>query len=418
MIFLKFKGIISRILIITLLLTFVGSPFYVENDASQLYFGHKIAMADISDELADEKKKQEEMEAELKDTNKFLNSLQNKLDSAEDYIRELDKQMNKLADNIDKLESEIIVKRQNIEDTREKLEDSKKAITDRYDNMKLRIQYMYENGNTELVWLFLSSNSVAEFLNKTEYINKITEYDREMLEELRSAKDEIEATEKKLERELMVLEDTLLEVNEEITAIDKLAAAKNEEVNLFEDDIAETEEEIKALKEEMEAQEALVKELEKIEEERKKAEAAGNLKVTYDGGQLIWPLKGYSRISSKFGLRTHPVTGEKQSQHNGIDIPAPTGTPIYACYDGEVAWSYYHETAGNWVGIDHGNGLYTVYMHMSKVLVKKGDVIKKGKIVGKVGSTGRSKGAHLHLGIRVNGKYVDPLTYVNSAITK
>ncbi len=389
-----------------MLFTFIGAPF------------SNVVNADISSDLEDEKKKQEEMEAELKDTNKFLNSLKNEVNSTEDYITKLDNQMNKLSDNINKLEGQAEEKRKDIEAVKANIAATEEAIQKSYEDMKLRIQYMYENGNTEIFGLFLSSGSVSEFLNKTEYINKITEYDRKMLDELRAEKDEIVALEAKLQKELTVLMDTLDEVNAEMTAVDELTEAKKNELNMFMGDIAETEDEIKALKEEMEAQAELVKELERLEEERKKEEAAGNLKVTYDGGQLIWPLPGYTRISSKFGKRTHPVTGEVQSQHNGIDIPAPKGTKIQAAYDGVVAWSNYHETAGNWVGIDHGNGLYTIYMHMSSVNVKKGDVIKKGETVGKVGSTGRSTGPHLHFGVRLNGKYYDPLTYVNSLITK
>ena len=133
--------------------------------------------------------------------------------------------------------------------------------------------------------------------------------------------------------------------------------------------------------------------------------------LTYDGGRLEWPLPGYSRISSDFGTRVHPITGITHT-HSGIDLPAPTGTPIYAAYDGQVAWSNYNWSAGNWVGIDHGNGLYTVYMHMSKLLVSEGQYVKKGDLIGLVGSTGSSTGPHLHFSIRLNGAYVDPKQYV------
>jgi len=404
---LKNVKLISKILITVLIATSVAIP------TSQITY----VSADTASDLEDEKKKQEEMEAELKNTEKFLSSLKNKLNNAEEYIKELDTQMGKLTDNIYSLEEKAEVKKVEIETTKAQLQRAEEEILKRYEDMKLRIQYMYENGNTEIFLLFASSGSVTEFLNKAEYINKITEYDRKMLDELRAAKDDVILIKETLEAELVELEDTLAEVSEELAAVEVLAAAKHKELNLYEDGIAETKDEIKALEEEIKAQEELVKELERIEEERKKQEALGNLKVTYDGGQLIWPLPGYSRISSKFGPRTHPVTGEKQSQHNGIDIPAPTGTKIQACYDGVVAWSGYHKTAGNWVGIDHGNGLYTIYMHMSKRLVSEGDKVKKGDIIGKVGSTGRSTGPHLHLGVRLNGKYYDPTTYVNPLIT-
>lgn len=127
---------------------------------------------------------------------------------------------------------------------------------------------------------------------------------------------------------------------------------------------------------------------------------------------MMWPLPGRTYISSYFGNRSDPFTGIT-SYHSGIDIPAPTGTEIHAACGGEVAWAYYSSTAGNWVGIDHGNGLYTVYMHMSKILVTEGQEVQTGDVIGLVGSTGRSTGPHLHLSVRLNGDYVEPLNYVS-----
>ena len=132
----------------------------------------------------------------------------------------------------------------------------------------------------------------------------------------------------------------------------------------------------------------------------------------YDGGQMIWPLPGYTRLSDDYGMRIDPFGGSGQSMHNGIDIPAPAGTPIVAAYDGQVAWSYYNWSAGNWIGIDHGNGIYTVYMHMSKMIASEGQYVKKGDVIGLVGTTGSSTGNHLHFAVRLNGSYVNPHDYV------
>jgi len=369
-------------------------------------------------EIEEEKKRQEEMEAELKDTNKFLSSLKGKVNSTVEYIQQLDNQMNKLSENIYDLELKAMNKKLEIEIAKAALVAAENDINQQYEAMKLRIQYMYENGNKAYMELFLDSKDVADFLNRAEYINKITEYDRDMLEQMKKAKENIELMKAKLEYDLEELEDTLLEVEEELKAVEILSAAKNDELKFYTDGIAETEDEIKALKEEIEAQEALIKEMEAIEKKRREEEEKNGLKLTYDGGRLVWPLPGKTRISSYFGYRTHPVTGEINSYHQGIDIPASTGTNIQACYKGQVAWAGYHSTAGNWIGIDHGNGLYTVYMHMSKILVKEGQMVDKCDIIGQVGSTGRSTGPHLHLGVRLNGKYVDPQLYVSPLVTK
>ena len=112
-------------------------------------------------------------------------------------------------------------------------------------------------------------------------------------------------------------------------------------------------------------------------------------------------------------MRNNPFGGSGTEFHNGIDIPASTGTAVMAVSGGQVAWSSLSSSAGNWIGIDHGNGIYSVYMHMSSRLVKEGDYVTAGQTIGLVGSTGRSTAPHLHLSIRLNGSYVDQLDYVS-----
>lgn len=126
---------------------------------------------------------------------------------------------------------------------------------------------------------------------------------------------------------------------------------------------------------------------------------------------FIWPISS-TRITSKFGPREAPIAGAS-NHHNGIDIGASTGTKISAAASGTVVISQYNYSAGNYVMISHGDGLYTVYMHCSKLLVSAGDEVKQGDTVGLVGSTGVSTAPHLHFGVRLNGTYVDPLNYVS-----
>lgn len=130
-------------------------------------------------------------------------------------------------------------------------------------------------------------------------------------------------------------------------------------------------------------------------------------------GTYIWPLSGYSRLSSSFSTRSNPFGGKSTEFHNGIDIPAPSGTSIMAVSGGRVAWSSYSSSAGNWIGIDHGNGIHSIYMHMSSRIAQEGDYVEAGQVIGLVGSTGRSTGAHLHLSICVDETYVNPLDYVS-----
>ena len=354
------------------------------------------------------------MQEELKDTQALLKELEGLKGDTEKYITKLDTRMNELADNIYDLEQSVSAQKLAIEETKVSITEAQKEIDAQYEAMKLRIQYMYENGEFSYLAMIFNSDSMAEMLNRAEYLGQITSYDREQLTKFEQAKADLDAKELKLENELANLEATLDEIEEEQNATEKLLAVKQEELSEHIHDIESTENDIQHMESDIETQKAIVAELEEIERKRKEQEALNALKkLTYDGGTMTWPLPGYSRLSSYFGTRPNPFGQPTQEYHSGIDVPAPKGTKIVAAYDGEVAWSYYSSSAGNWVGIDHGDGIYTVYMHMAKRLVSEGDMVKKGDVIGLVGTTGRSTGNHLHFGVRKDGKYVDPLDWVS-----
>ncbi len=123
---------------------------------------------------------------------------------------------------------------------------------------------------------------------------------------------------------------------------------------------------------------------------------------------FVWPVPEYNTLSSDYG-----DTAGRGKPHEGIDIPAPSGTKIIAASSGIVEWANYSTSAGNWIGINHGNGIYTIYMHQSKIKVKTGQKVEAGDVIGYVGTTGYSTGNHLHFSVKVNGKYVNPHDYVS-----
>jgi murein DD-endopeptidase len=126
---------------------------------------------------------------------------------------------------------------------------------------------------------------------------------------------------------------------------------------------------------------------------------------------FINPLKG--RISSPFGIRKHPVTGVAGKMHNGVDIPAPIGRHIVSPADGKVAAIFTHEFGGITLFINHANGFQSRYAHLNKTLVKEGAEVKQGQVVAENGNTGRSTGPHLHFGLVLNGRHVNPEDYIN-----
>ena len=123
------------------------------------------------------------------------------------------------------------------------------------------------------------------------------------------------------------------------------------------------------------------------------------------------PLQGAGQFSSAFGYRTDPITG-RSSLHTGLDLRAPSGTPIYATAAGTVIVAEYHNTYGNYIQIDHGNGYVTVYAHCSSLNVSVGDTVERGDLIAAVGATGRATGKHVHYEVRLNGQFLDPMDFL------
>ena len=141
--------------------------------------------------------------------------------------------------------------------------------------------------------------------------------------------------------------------------------------------------------------------------------ATGELGEEYSGGIMAWPVPGYTRLTSEFGMRYHPIL-YIYKLHTGIDIGAPEGANFIAASDGVVISAEYNYAYGNMVIIDHGGGITTLYAHGSQILVTPGQIVKRGTPVLKVGSTGYSTGPHAHFEVRIDGQPVQPLNFLKS----
>ncbi len=371
------------------------------------------------EELADAKNKMTALEQEKKKTEAVLQSLETLKNDAAAYMRKLDAQLESLGDELSQLETDILAKEERIIATQAELEEARRAEKNQYESMKLRIKYMYEKGDSSYLDLLMESGSLSELLNRAEYITKISEYDRRQLDAYAATKERIAATEEALEAEHAALLAMQEETEAKHAAVEQLLSAKQKELSEYESRIAAAEGQLSEYQKDIEAQEDAIKAIEaeirrQEEEARKKAAAAGQSYKTISLGDIkfIWPCPSSGRITSGFGGRSSPTAGAS-SNHQGIDIGAPTGTDIVAAAAGEVVVSTYSYSAGNYVMVSHGGGVYTVYMHASKLLVSAGDSVKQGQVIAKVGSTGYSTGPHLHFGVRVNGTYVNPSQYVS-----
>lgn len=369
--------------------------------------------------LTDAKKKKTAIEQEMKRAQETLAKLEALKGDAVVYVKQLDASLETLSDELSQLSTDIEAKEEQIDITTTELQAAEVTEAEQYEAMKLRIKYMYEKGDSSYVDLLLQARSLSELLNKAEYIGKISEYDREKLDEYIATKEQIAETKVVLETEHAELLELQEQTEAKHASVEELLAAKQAELKAVESQIDAAEADVSEYQKDLKAQENSIKAIEaeiKRQEEaaKKKAEASGQTYKTQSIGDIkfIWPCPASSRITSKFGGRSSPTEGAS-SDHKGIDIGAPTGSNILAAAGGTVVVSTYSYSAGNYVMINHGGGVYTVYMHASKLLCKVGDTVKQGQVIAKVGSTGYSTGPHLHFGVRVNGTYVNPSKYVS-----
>ena len=359
------------------------------------------------------------LEEEKKKTEETIKNLEGLKADTESYVRQLDSDLERLDKELTALSGQITDKEAEIKETKRQLEEAKETEREQYDSMKLRIKYMYEKGDTSYLDLLMESGSLSEMLNRAEYIQKISSYDRKQLTRYGEIKDGIAESEKKLEAEhtdLVALKD---KTEAKQSSVERLVSEKTQELQKYQNQISANEAQLASYQADIKAQEDRIRQIEaelkrQEEEEKKKAEAQGQTYKPVSIGNInfVWPCPSSSRITSAFGSRTSPTEGAS-SNHQGIDIGAASGSDIIAAADGTVTISTYSYSAGNYIMLNHGGGVSTVYMHCSRLAVSAGKQVTKGQVIGYVGSTGISTGAHLHFGVTKNGSYVNPLNYIS-----
>ena len=360
---------------------------------------------------AEEDKKK--LQSGLTDIQTIVKGLESEKSDLETYVTKLDANLTSVEAKIEELKTLISKKEEEIDKTKKDLNEAEKREQDQYEAMKARIKFLYEKGNVFYMELLFTSSSFGEFVNKADYVEKLSDYDSKMLEEFKQNREFIETCKEELEAEESLLSEAKAKVDAEQQNLEGLISTKENEINKYEGDISNKQQAIKEYEADIAAQTATIQALEAaVAEEKRKLEAENGTSITYDGGMFKWPAPSYKRISDDYGTRIHPILGIEQF-HNGIDMAAPGGSPILAAYDGEVVAADYNSSMGNYIMINHGDGLYTIYMHASALYVSQGSTVARGDKIAAVGSTGRSTGNHLHFSVRSNGSYVSPWNYLS-----
>lgn len=402
--------------------------------------------------LSEAQEEKASLEQELKEAQEMIDSLNDSKEDMEAVVKELDTKLQNISKQISDLENQLKEKQDSVDLTEEELAAAEEDRQKQYEDMKLRIQFMYENQSSSALTKLLSAGSIAEFLNSAEYISQISQYDRNMLLKYEETVENIAKMEETLKTEISELEAMKQQVEEEQKAVAALVQEKEAKLAQTEGEIVDAQQLADAYEAEIEAQNEIIAQIQAAEEERLRQEqeaqnaaqnnqennenengnnsdnssdnnsdsdSGNNSGGNNEGGSttqptvsaFTWPCPSSTRITSDYGPRESPTAGAS-TYHKGIDIGAAYGADIVAAADGTVVFAGYSSSAGNYVTINHGGGLYTVYMHCSSLVVSKGQSVSRGQVIAKVGSTGISTGNHLHFGVSLNGSYVNPWNYL------
>lgn len=331
-----------------------------------------------------------EIQNQMNEANGQLEGVQNDLSENLQQIQKLDERISESEQELNGLNSQI----EELQTSMEEVENNLKKVEDAYNSQKkLLDNYLIavqESDETEYLDVLLSSKSISEFLSSYFLISELASYEMDLLDDMQAKKDEINLSKEKLENDKKSLSE--IKANQTRTAR-VLENTRSVRENLI----------AKLSDKEKEIQSKIDEYNNRFDEINREilALAQGSIAAEYIGGELAWPVPGYTRITSKYGMRTHPITGVYKL-HTGVDIGAPRGANFIAANDGIVTKASYNSAYGNMVIIDHGGGVSTLYAHGDQILVQVGQTVKRGDPILKVGSTGYSTGPHAHFEVRLN----------------
>ncbi len=351
-----------------------------------------------------------ELEQQKSNAQSEANAIREKINQAErsktPYIekkKKIDEQMSQANAKLNEINSRIWAVQADIDFKEKEIEDLTGEKNKADQLFKERMRALYEDNSSSYFDIILNSESISDFFYRMEVIKQISEYDQEIIERIVNRKKIVEDAKETLETKKDEIEVLKAQAEKEKANVEALQAQNQEILDGINGDINSYTQQLKAKEREAQRIESQIKAL--LAQQNQSSQPA----VASSG--YVWPCPASKYITSYFGRRVHPVYGTVKV-HNGLDIGGPNGCNIIAANSGTVIVSEYSSSFGNYIVINHGNGVTTLYAHMSARLVSVGANVTKGQVIGKEGSTGVSTGPHLHFEVAVNGVRCDPLNYV------
>ena len=406
-------GIMAAIMLLSLILSLI--PTRVGAASS----------GEIRKQIAALKEEKKEIDAQLKDVKNQLKENNNEISSIVARKDTIDQEIQLLHQQMDNINHQVATYALLIADKQDELDDANYRLDDLNAKNKERLRAMEEDGAISYWAVIFKANSFSDLLDRISMVQEINAADQRRLKEISEVAQQVSTVQSELVREKAELDA----VRKELDAAEVTMAEKRAEADKLLAELVARGEEFEALIDESEdLQSDLMKQIAQKEKDLKAQEykewLATYVPTTRPSGTdttpstqapsssgWVKPLRSYT-ITSPFGMRVHPISGVYK-MHEGVDLSAPQGTPIYAAKSGKVTTtSFQAGGAGYYVSINHGDGFSSVYMHMTHYIVKPGNYVNAGQVIGYVGSTGGSTGPHLHFGISYNGKYVNPMNYI------
>ena len=405
-------GVMAAIMLLTIVLSLLSSTVSAAS-SSEL----KEQLDDLRAEYAQGQAKLDALEKQLADHVEGMQAMINQKNA-------IDQQISLLKTQVDTITQMVSAYNLLIADQQEELDAAQQRLDVLNEKYKERIRVMEEQGSLSYWSVIFNASSFSDMLDRIVMVNEIAKADAQRLEELRDLAAEVQSAKEDLLSRKREMEETKLALQQ---AQEEMTAKAAEADLLLAELVALGEEYEKYIEEAEDAQHDLMVDIAQKEDAYDEAKykewlatsvpptttANNNTGNTVNGITWVTPTKNYY-ISSPFGYRWHPISGQWK-MHYGIDMAAPQGTPIYATRTGVVTVAAYQEGgAGYYVKLNHGDGYTSIYMHMTHYIVKVGEYVTAGQIIGYVGSTGGSTGPHLHFGIAYNGEYQDPTKFIKT----
>ena len=368
--------------------------------------------SEIQMEIDELEQKKDALMAQLEELEGKLSDNLEEIEALFTQKQTIDSQISLLSQSIAATDAQILAYASAIADRQEELDAAQNTLEQLNEAYRHRIRIMEEDGKLSYWSVLFQADSFFDFLDRLEMIEEVASADKRRLQEIQDAAEAVAAAQAALAAEKSKQEDIRAEQQ---TAAQLLDEKKSQSDTLLQQLIARGDEYEQLLHKGEEAQNELMQQIAQKQDEFDKAAyeewlASQKPVVPPDGREWLTPLTSY-RLTSPFGMRMHPILGIYR-MHNGIDMGAPLNTPIYASRGGQITIAEENDSAGLYVQINHGDGYKSVYMHMNYFIVKVGDYVAQGQVIGYVGTSGMSNGYHLHFGISYNGEYVNPLEYI------